>query len=313
MFPCRVVGSADLSRAYGRAAWDTEDTQHCWVPFVCVNLDPGLREGRRDPYFLPCRSPTYVWMLCSLTRVKLRGEDIAKKETADIMKYQRNGTKGYKWDRKRAVEQVCFRAGRPEETCGFKICVSGSGLTRPGHFLSLRDECPPFPPLGVRGWHELMCPLLCKPFTQEFWGPGGIPTDPSRPWLRPLSDLTRCPLCGEMAWSCFRLESNLLSVLETRLPQESLTLFIHSFIKFYRPASCRALCCEDLALVLTGLPDLWEGQTGTFGYRLLLAPVLLCDSKHLLPSYAVTSWMFVSDLQDLLFGLFSFFILCPRN
>lgn len=43
MFPSRVVGSADLSGAYGRAAWDTEDTQHCWVPFVCVNLDPGLR------------------------------------------------------------------------------------------------------------------------------------------------------------------------------------------------------------------------------------------------------------------------------
>ena len=45
MFPSRVVGSADPSGAYGRAAWDTEGTQILLGPFVDVNLDPRLRVG----------------------------------------------------------------------------------------------------------------------------------------------------------------------------------------------------------------------------------------------------------------------------
>lgn len=62
-----------------------------------------------------------------------------------------------------------------------------------------------------------------------------------RPWLRSLGNLTHCPLCRGVAWSCLRLELTLLSGLEaSRLGD--LTVFIHLLIhQILQTYSCRAL------------------------------------------------------------------------
>lgn len=146
---------------------------------------------------------------------------------------------------------------------------------------------PSISPSGSEGMARAHVPSIVETIYPGILRPVGTPTDPSRPWLRPLSDLMRCPLCGEMAWSCFRLEPNLLSVLETSRPQGSLTLFIHSFIKCYKAASCRAMKTQPLSS--QGSQTCGERDTQAHSDTGCCWPLLLCESKYLLPSYAVTS------------------------
>lgn len=74
-----------------------------------------------------------------------------------------------------------------------------------------------------------------------------------RPSLRLLNDLTCCPLCGVVAWSCLELEPTLLRGLEASRSQGNLTMFTHSLIHSSNSPSCILLFMVSGACYLASL------------------------------------------------------------